>query len=33
MKEIYKISILAEIISILVLKWYFKIEILHPRWF
>ena len=32
MKEIYKMSILEEIISILVLKWYFKLEILYPRW-
>ena len=32
MKEIYKMSILEEIIPILVLKWYFKLGILHPHW-
>ena len=32
MKEIYKMNILEEIIPILVLKWYFKPEILHPHW-
>ena len=32
MKEIYKMSILEEIITILVLELYFKLEILHPRW-
>ena len=29
MKEIYKLSILEEIIPILDLKWYFKVWILH----
>ena len=32
MKEIYKMSILEEIIPILVLKWYFKLGILYPHW-
>ena len=32
MKEIYKMIILEEIIPILVLKWYFKLGILHPQW-
>ena len=31
MKEIYKMSILEEIIPILVLKRYFKLGILHPH--
>ena len=31
MKEIYKMSILEEIIPIMVLKWYFKVGILHPH--
>ena len=31
-KEIYKMSILAEIILILILKWYFKLGILRPLW-
>ena len=31
-KEIYKMNILEEIIPILVLKWYFKLGILHPYW-
>ena len=32
-KEIYKMSILEEIILILILKLYFKLGILHPLWF
>ena len=29
-QEIYKMSILEEIVPILVLKWYLKLGILHP---